>query len=230
MANLLPDVEAVLFDAVGTLIYPDPPAIEVYRQAGARFGVDLPRDEIALRFRSAFTEVFADAQTAATSHAAEYAKWRQVVSAVFHDTPAPLDAIFEELWTHFAQSQHWSLFAEAPDSWRELEQRGYLLGIASNYDDRLPAVLAGLPPLSECRRVFWSSRVGYAKPHPRFFQIVANALRLAPKQILLVGDDWDNDFLGAKSAGWQSVYLARDPQNAPSESISTLVELLNFLD
>lgn len=229
MANLA-DIRVILFDAVGTLIYPSPPAVDVYQQVGAQWGANLSRDEVACRFRNAFATIFAKGNSTPTSHAIEHQRWREVVSAVFGDTPAPLNAIFEQLWTHFAKSENWSLFPDVADVWRTLEQRGFELGIASNFDDRLPEVLGGLPPLSTCRHVFWSSRIGYAKPHPRFFQTVADLLQTPPDTLLLVGDDWQNDVLGATAAGWRAVYLDRTSQAPTDRAITTFTDIMNFLD
>lgn len=222
-------VEAVLFDAVGTLIFPDPDAAEVYRRVGSEFGAKLSLDEITRRFRGAFRAAFADARSAATCHAAEQAKWRDVVERVFRGTGAPIEEVFPRLWEHFAQSRHWSIFPDGPACWQDLEARGYVLGIASNYDDRLTGVLHGLPPLDACRHVFWSSRVGYAKPHPRFFEVVANELQLPPGKILLVGDDWENDVLGARAAGWKTVFLDRKGAAIATDAVASLTELRSFL-
>jgi putative hydrolase of the HAD superfamily len=230
MAPSFPGVKAVLFDAVGTLIQPDPPAAEVYRRAGASLGAELPREEIERRFRAAFAAAFSDGRSAPTSHASEQAKWREVVTAVFRDTPAPIDELFPLLWEHFAHSQHWSVFPDVAPVWSELERRGFRLGIASNYDDRLPGVLAGLPPLDRCEHIFWSSRVGYAKPHPQYFAFVARSLNLPGDTILMVGDDPQIDIGGAASAGWRTMLLDRQSRAPSASSIPTLAALPSLLD
>ena len=47
-------VQAVYFDAVGTLLHPQPPAAEVYATVGSRFGSRYSLPEIDRRFRVAF--------------------------------------------------------------------------------------------------------------------------------------------------------------------------------
>jgi putative hydrolase of the HAD superfamily len=214
---------------VGTLIEPVPPAVEVYHCVGAAFGADLSREEVAKRFRSAFAQAFAHSASTPTDDVRERKQWRQVVSSVFAGTPASLESIFVELWEHFARSESWSLFADVAPAWSELERRGYVLGIASNFDSRLPAVLAGLPPLDSCKHVFWSSKLGYAKPHPQFFRTVVDSLRLPANQILLVGDDWQNDIVGAAQSGWQTLFLDRRRTASERPSITQLTELLPLL-
>ncbi len=54
-------IRAVFFDAVGTLLFPDPPATTVYAAVGREFGLDADPAEIGQRFRDAFrTEELAD--------------------------------------------------------------------------------------------------------------------------------------------------------------------------
>ena len=48
----------VFFDAVGTLIYPDPPVIEVYQNAGVKFGLELSQEIISDRFSHAYKKHF----------------------------------------------------------------------------------------------------------------------------------------------------------------------------
>ena len=45
-ANLLVGVRAVFFDAVGTLLFPEPPAVEVYARTAARHGLVIAVSEV----------------------------------------------------------------------------------------------------------------------------------------------------------------------------------------
>ena len=48
------DIQAVVFDAVGTLLHPDPAAGEAYAVVGRRLGSQLSLAEITRRFAVAF--------------------------------------------------------------------------------------------------------------------------------------------------------------------------------
>ncbi|HUE70848.1 MAG TPA: HAD family hydrolase, partial [Pirellulaceae bacterium] len=193
---------AVLFDAVGTLIFPDPPVAEAYHRLGRELGSSRTLAEIKELFRDAYRRsesLFAlpgnDAGLARqpTSDDRERQRWRQVVGEVFGDLPADLaDAALEGLWRHFAQPAHWRLYDDVAAVWRNLTRRGFVLGIASNFDSRLETICRGLPPLDQCRHVFISSQIGYPKPAPQFFRTVEEQLGLRGEEILLVGDDWTN--------------------------------------
>src|SRR5947208_1330280 len=54
MGRQLDGVRVVVFDAVGTLIYPDPAAPEVYARIGRKYGSRLGADTVAPRFVAAF--------------------------------------------------------------------------------------------------------------------------------------------------------------------------------
>lgn len=207
----------ILFDAVGTLIYPDPPVAEVYAAAGARYGSCITQDLIRERFPAALLHAEQGGsmthpdtlERPATSQSLEYARWQSIVRAIFDDvSSAAAEQLFAELWQHFSQPRHWTLYADVAPAWQALAVCGLSLGIASNFDARLASVCRGLPPLDQAR-LFVSAEVGYPKPSPRFFAAVANQLQAAPHEILLVGDDLVRDIHGARQAGWHVLQIDR---------------------
>jgi putative hydrolase of the HAD superfamily len=199
----------ILFDAVGTLLYADPPVIEVYHAAAGRFGSRLTADEIHHRFHAAFAAQ--QRPNEPTSEPLERKRWQRIVAAVFDDVPDASGPLFEQLWQHFAEPQHWRLYDDVAPALDALRRRGVRLGIASNFDRRFRAIAAGHSPLAACEHIFLSSEVGYSKPDPRFFAAVERELDSPPDQIVLVGDDARADFAGANAAGWQAVLIDRGP-------------------
>jgi putative hydrolase of the HAD superfamily len=222
-------VRAVVFDAVGTLLFADPPVTDVYHLAGWQHGSRLERDEVGRRMRAAFaaSEAGDGLVRQPTSEAQERRRWQQIVAAVFDDVQDPTGPLFRDLWQHFAQPQHWQLFPDVPLVLSELAARGYRLAIASNFDQRLRTIQAGLPVLAPVEHCFISSQLGFPKPDARFFEAARQQLGLPPEEILLVGDDWTNDILGARAAGWQAIYLDRRGTSGSPEAISTLATLLD---
>lgn len=216
----------ILFDAVGTLIYADPPVADAYRAVGERHGAELSRDEIAQRFRIAYAQTMNDDGLA--SAACERQRWEQVVGEVFREWPELTCDLLAELWCHFSASQAWRLFDDAAPVLHELRQRGYVVGIASNFDERLAGVCRGHAALAELP-LFCSSDLGFSKPHPQFFARVAANLGARPAEILLVGDDDIADFRGATAAGWLAVLLQRHSQRGDRDGVSSLAELPSLL-
>jgi putative hydrolase of the HAD superfamily len=120
------------------------------------------------------------------------------------------------------------LFDDVAAAWQALTDRGFQLGLASNFDGRLVGLCEGLPPLNEADFCFISSHLKFPKPHPRFYQEIQKRLELQPSQLLLVGDDRVNDYEAPRAAGWQAVHLCRQgtPQRDTITSLDQLPGLL----
>lgn len=68
--------------------------------------------------------------------------------------------------------------------------------------------------LHPIRSITTSWEVGKAKPHKEIFIAAARSLGVAPHETLVVGDDLDEDYHGAKEAGLQSLLLHRTRHDA----------------
>src|SRR5262245_32971097 len=134
----MPRIRAWFFDAVGTLIRPEPSAAAAYAAVGRRHGTRLPEDVIAQRFRAAFrAEEGVDRDAGwRTSEAREVQRWRGIVGRVLDDVPDP-EAVFRELWDHFARPTAWRCEPGAAEVLAAGERLGLVLGVASNFDGRL---------------------------------------------------------------------------------------------
>jgi putative hydrolase of the HAD superfamily len=77
--------------------------------------------------------------------------------------------------------------------------------------------------------------LGCAKPHPRAYAALAEALTLAPAEILFVGDEPQADVVGPRAAGMRTVWVNRKgepwPETLPAAdaSVSHLGELADLL-
>ncbi len=225
----LKSVKGVLFDAVGTLIHPEPSVAQAYLQAGARYGSQLDEATIAEKFRAAMAgEDEADAllHRGRTSEQREQLRWRRIVMQVFNDV-ADRKQLFDDLWRHFAAPTSWRLDPEAPAVLDTLRQRGYVLGIASNFDARLEKICEVIEPLQTCR-VFASSTLGWRKPSPEFFRAIEERLNLRPDELLLVGDDVANDYDAARAAGWRALLI--DRTGTRDGAIHSLADVPSALD
>ena len=203
-------ISAVAFDAAGTLIYPDPPAGEVYAETGRRHGSRLTAPEITDAFRRRFAaeETQDRSGRLQTSELREIERWRGIVRDVLHDLANP-ETCFQELYAHFSRPDAWKLYPDATETVARLLEAGWAVAVTSNFDRRLPTLCRAFPPLDRCAPLVISAEVGYRKPHPEFFARAARLVGQEPRRILHVGDDYENDYLGARGAGWQSVLVAR---------------------
>jgi len=221
-------VRAVFFDAVGTLIHPEPSAGEVYLRVGRRFGSQLTAETIRHRFAAAFQreEERDRADGLRTSEPREAQRWRSIVAGVLDDV-TDAEACFAELFAHFAKPEAWRCEPEAAETIRGLAERGLKVGMASNFDARLRGVAAGLPGLLGLQSLVISSEVGWRKPAPQLFAAICTEARQAPEAIVYVGDDTSNDYDGACAAGFQAILY--DPAGRESGERSRIGRLSDLL-
>lgn len=52
-----------------------------------------------------------------------------------------------------------------------------------------------------------SQATGYQKPEKEIFQLAEERFHLCPQETLYVGDNYDNDVLGAQGAGWKTLWF-----------------------
>ena len=103
----------------------------------------------------------------------------------------------------------------------ELQKRGVQMGVVSNWDFRLNHALeeAHLSPFFEF--ILSSAQAGFEKPSPEIFaQGLAFARRRKPeleaRDCFYIGDHYEKDVLGARSAGMSPLWLVRDARDVAS--------------
>ena len=219
-------LQAVVFDAVGTVMYPFPSVAEAYQNAlathcGLQTDSSLVRRTIsdALQQRSATEDL-------STNENAEREFWAELIRTLCPNSDG-FQACFDQLFEHFARPDNWRCFPDVVDLIPSLHQLGLKVAIASNFDRRLNRVCDGLAELSDvdCRIV--SSLVGFRKPAPEFFDAVVIETNVPAANTLMVGDDPINDIHGAVSSGFQAALINRSSNCA--ENLPSGVHVLNSL-
>jgi putative hydrolase of the HAD superfamily len=207
-------ISGIVFDAVGTLIKPDPSVAVAYTGAARRQGVELEPEEVRARFQTHFQSeaIHAEHGVLSTDEATERRRWRKLVHDVLPEVPEP-DRAFDELWDHFSRAESWRCFPDVAPALKILRTMGISLCVGSNFDRRLRGVVQGLPELdSWVDSLVISSEVGFRKPHASFFRAACNHLGLPPGRVLCVGDDLENGVRGAIRAGLSGLLLDRVAQ------------------
>jgi putative hydrolase of the HAD superfamily len=203
-------LRAVLLDAAGTLIHLREPVGESYARIAREHGVDVP----GWRVDDAFRRVLRAAPPMlAADDDGERAWWRDIVRATFRAADqmqrfADFDACFAALFGHFARSDAWRVADDAPAALAALRRAGRRVAVASNFDHRLPALLAGLGLARDLDLVWLPRDAGVAKPDPRFFLAACERLEVAPAEAVAVGDDPELDLEPARRAGLRAIDVA----------------------
>lgn len=219
-----PRLRAVLFDAHGTLLVTARPVGETYADCAGRQDVRIP----AWRWTDALARVLAGAEPMAFPELApeaiparEREWWRQRVRETVRaaDSQArfpDFEAFFAALWEHFARADAWRPLPGAREALAALRERGLRTAVASNFDGRLPGILAGLEIAPLLDAVLLPAQLGTAKPDARFFERALARVGAAAAEAVYVGDDAARDLAAARAAGLRAVGV---------DELATLAEL-----
>jgi putative hydrolase of the HAD superfamily len=207
-------VEAVTFDVTHTLIH-CPRLGEIYSEVLGRHGVEVPPAEAARLVREVWQELACTAEPGRdrfTSHPDGPRGWwgRFLERLCEHLEAAPPSRFAAaELFHRFGTAEAWEVYPDARSALAELRARKLKLGVVSNWDPRLPGLLEQLGLAGFFDAVVYSSAVGVEKPDPRIFRRAVEALGVAPRAALHVGDGRVEDFEGAEAAGLRALRLDR---------------------
>ncbi len=209
--------QVVVLDAVGTLIYPNPVAVDVYYEAGLTFGSQLSRDQVKASFARLRETVFwsdpdASIEKPTTSEETERTKWALLVTEMFGDVTEK-KLLFEYLWEHFSSARHWSVFADVEACLNALANQKIPIYVGSNFDSRLIEILPHYEIFHRLDGVFVSAAVGFSKPELPFFQQletgISRDLGTDQLELIMVGDDRMRDFDAPVKRGWRAYHLNR---------------------
>ncbi len=123
-----------------------------------------------------------------------------------------------------------SLFPEVHGVLETLHSRGIAMAIVSN-GWRQAEEAERLRVAEYFDAIVGSVHVGHHKPEPEIFRIAVEKLGMAPEKALYVGDDYDDDVIGARRAGLTPILIQRNGggEREDVRTIHSLRELLTLV-
>jgi putative hydrolase of the HAD superfamily len=219
-------LSTILFDAGGTLVYLDY-AFLARELRCARVEVSVR----AIRLAEYAAKAEIDRRLLGAVADTDETRRRPYFTALLDHLrvePELATCLIEHFDAAHKQDNLWrKMLPSTPKVLSALRAQGLTLGVISNADGRIGAILekCGIAKLFDS--VIDSHDVGVEKPDPRIFALALERLRVRPDQALYVGDIYGIDVVGAERAGLSSVLL--DPlggyHGVPCRKIRHLREL-----
>jgi putative hydrolase of the HAD superfamily len=239
--------KVIFLDAVGTLFGVRGSVGEIYGRLAGQAGVEVESELLNQAFIKSFQAapkpVFPGIPAAEISQH-EFTWWQAIAAQSFERVGAlqkfaNFSSFFTELYTYFATTEPWFIYADVLQALENWQAQGIELGVLSNFDSRLYTVLEVLDLARFFTSVTISTEVGFAKPEAQIFAAGLQKHPHAAQVAWHIGDSFVEDYQGAKAAGLGAIWLRRTsdesavaPQKSavtpanPPDSVSTLLALL----
>jgi len=225
---VLPNFEAMLFDAGGILVLPDP---TVLGPLLAYYGGD---SSIEAHRRAHYAGMAAKSGVGAGE--AFWAEYNQAYVRSVGVPEADVEHAAQVLASHRgAYTWRWAV-PESVAALRALHDAGMPVGVVSNASGQIAEMLArsgvcqvGDGPCTPVRVIIDSHIVGVAKPNPEIFDFALQHFDgIARDRIAYVGDSVTMDVGGARAAGLHPILLDPfdDHPDADFDRIASLSELV----
>lgn len=217
--------KAVLFD-LGLTLTKTAPFPEIYRRILARFGVNIPIEDIAWAQKA--TESEFDVTTYDEDRRKEF--WTKYNVSMLKKLEVEEKRVFlaekiDELWW---ECSHLQVYPDVEPTLSQLRAKGLKLAIVSNgFKKDLEHVLGKLG-LKKCFDIVVSiDSCNSAKPDKEIFLYALNKLGVQPSEALFIGDSVETDYEGALKVGIKPFIIDREGK-IPSKynKITSLNELL----
>lgn len=231
------------FDAKDTIIQLTRGQGQLYAQVARNVtGINIAgdqEDKLNQAFTPAFVKISTEYPDTGLKHGISLVEfWSRVVSETFDQAhislpPNDLAAIGKQAFNLFATKECWKVKDHADQVLSQIKNKfpSLKLGVISNGDDRLNGLLEDLGLSKSLDFVIDSYTAGFSKPSKQIFDLAIERTNTKDrKSALHVGDELQTDYIGAKSAGWNSILLGQCEQVPQEHQISSLSQLLNMIE
>lgn len=212
--------KVIFFDAVGTLFGVKEGVGKTYAMIAQKHGVDVEPQLLESAFRIAFKRsrppIFPGVDSFQIPQK-EFLWWEAIAHETFSEAGVIDEfedflGFFTQLYAHFATPDPWFVFPDVLPSIQQWHESGVELGLISNFDSRLYAIVELLGMKQYFSSVTISSIVGAAKPDRTIFLSALDKHNCLPSQAWHIGDNRIEDYDGAKRIGMKAFLLERSPE------------------
>lgn len=219
-----PPVRAVFFDVGGTIARPRSPIARLVIGAARAARLPIGTEEAAqiasrLEARLAARPRQGEAFTYPPERSRQ--RWLEIYRASLDGISPPVTAerIAEVVWRELSSPAGYARYPDVLPALRQLADAGLALGVISNWEAWLPALLEHLDVARFFSCVVVSGQHGAEKPDAALFVAALDATNIQPYEAVHVGDSATDDVQGAMQAGMSAVLLDRSRSGVPAASV-----------
>jgi HAD superfamily hydrolase (TIGR01549 family) len=229
-------IKAVYFDFFNTLAYFEPSREEFYAGFANELGVKVTPEAIAAALPEADyywrTENF-KSPIREREHTAKYAAYTEYALRILKgaETKATPDQALQMLAKAFTMGFKFVAYSDALPVLQEMKARGLKTGLISNVGQEIDSYCEELGFASYLDFKVTSFEVGYDKPRPEIFQLALDKAGIKACDSLFIGDQYDQDIVGARGVGMNPILIDRKNGSAKLDCpvINSLSEVVNYL-
>ncbi|MDR2673184.1 MAG: HAD-IA family hydrolase [Coriobacteriales bacterium] len=115
----------------------------------------------------------------------------------------------EKVYAYYFSPGAWQVFSDVVPTLEALKAKGVQMGIISNWDSSLAAIIDGLGLKHYFNHIIASAEVSAHKPMPQIFKLALERLGVTAAQSVHVGDHLLADVAGAAAVGITPVLIDR---------------------
>jgi len=201
------DVDGILLDLGGTLIWPEPAAEMLFCEASQLIGFQVTPIDLLRVSAEVDQQIYVPLPISRNQEADFFAYGNMMVLRKLG-----FEATLSHGWFiyHYAADRiHYHKFYDVDIVLSSLRTAGLCLALVSNAvpstRDRIRNL--GLEPYFDA--ILLSGEVGFEKPGPEIFLEALEELNMVPTEVVHVGDNYTSDVRGAQKAGIPAVLLDR---------------------
>ncbi|XP_039858751.1 haloacid dehalogenase-like hydrolase domain-containing protein 3 isoform X1 [Simochromis diagramma] len=204
----------VLWDVKDTLLKVRSSVGEQYCKEAERMGLSLSPVEVDAAFRQVYRQYSSRYPNYGISQGLNGQSWwrgvvRDTLSQCGVQEPELLNTVANNLYHNFCSADNWEVFPDSKKALESCSSLGLKLGVVSNFDNRLEAILHVCGLLSYFSFLITSEEAGVAKPSPAIFSQALQKCGVPADRVAHIGDHYINDYLTSRSMGIHGFLLDR---------------------
>ncbi|XP_076346883.1 rhythmically expressed gene 2 protein-like isoform X1 [Tachypleus tridentatus] len=221
-------IRLATFDVTNTLLKFKISIGEEYSQTSNLYGIQSDAAQLNAAFKRQWKILNEQHPNfGATSGIEPQTWWTNMVGRTFHDAgydylnQTQLQTLARHLFKAYSTKTCWEIQRGTHTLLQNLAKANIQLGIISNFDNRLQGILSEVGLLHNFDFIIDSYSVKVKKPSQKIFDLAlkhVKHLEISPDQAVHIGDDLEDDYLGARNAGWNALLLTKK-DNLSSEQL-----------